>query len=111
MIEFRIDDIEWELHLVEFDEIDGVGETEYCEYVIKVVKGLKPVQLKKVLIHELTHAYRWSYGLVSEMELLNIPGTEVEEYIANTLEVFGEKIINQAIELCDIILNKKKGRK
>ena len=95
-LEFEINGVDWLLKFVESDAIEGVGETDYCKYEIYIDKTLKPSQMIMALKHELVHAYRWTYALVSEMELMNIPGTEVEELIANFVEVFGEQVINLA---------------
>jgi hypothetical protein len=92
-LEFYIHGIKWDLELVDnYDDIDANGITYYSEYAIKVVKTLHETQLRSTLIHEVTHAFRWTYGQVSEMELLNIPTEEVEEIVANTIEVFGADI-------------------
>lgn len=107
-IEFKIHGIDWDLILVDGNEIEALGETNYLAYEIKIVNYLKESQFKTVLRHELTHAFRWTYGNVSEMELLNIPSAEVEEMIANTVDVFGEDIVNLTNELMSVIKKQSK---
>lgn len=107
MYEFKINNIDWEISLADYDDIEACGLTTYCEYKIQILKTLKPSQMKSTIIHELTHAFRWSYGNVSCMELLNFPSSEVEEYIANTVEVFGERIIKLANILTEKMIEEK----
>ena len=95
-LEFKINDVDWVVKFVKPDDIEGVGETNYCAYEIYIDRCLRPSQMIMALRHELVHAYRWTYALVSEMELMNIPSTEVEELIANFVEVFGKEIIEVA---------------
>lgn len=111
MVEFKIHGIDWTLRVAEEDETiegDGVGLCDYCTYTITVIDGLKKSQLRTVLLHELTHAFRWTYGMVSELELANIPWTEVEEIAANTVEVFAEEILECADEIMKCLTKKEK---
>ena len=97
VLEVQIHGIDWEVQI--FDEeddevvVNGVGMCDYCKYTIQVAAGLKKSQLRTVLLHEVTHAFRWTYGLVSELPKITIPTTEIEEMIANSVEVFGPEII------------------
>lgn len=102
-LEFKINNVDWTLRLVNPEDIGGVGETNYCAYDIAIDKSLKPSQMILALRHELSHAFRWTYAQISEMELMNIPGSEVEELICNFVEVFGEDIITMANKILELI--------
>lgn len=109
---FTLHGIDWELNIVENDgSFEGVGNCDYCSYTVNIIEGLTKSQFKSVLLHEITHAIRWTYGLVSEMELANIPWGEVEEIVANTVEAFGEEIIDCVTYLMSIIYKNKKESK
>ena len=101
---FQIHGIEWELQIVNPEDIEGLGECDYWNYEIKIKSGFKNNQLMRVLRHELTHAFRWSYGNVSEMELSNYPTEEIQEIICNTVEVHGENIIKLSKEIHNALL-------
>ena len=118
VVNIEIHGIEWDVIMLE-DEDDvimnkdgpGVGLCDYCKYTIYVAKDLKRSQLRTVLIHELTHAFRWTYGLVSERDKITIPTTEIEEIIANSIEVFGTEIIECADEVLECFMPQKKENK
>lgn len=103
-LRFKIYNLDWDLFLVpesstDIGGIDCLGETDYIHQEIKINQTLSKSAMKRTLIHELTHAFRWTYGNVSESEVLNTSSGEMEEIIANTVEVFGEDIIKLANKL------------
>lgn len=101
-LDFNIHGIKWELELVKsYDDIEANGLTCYSDYTVKVIGSLHETQLRSTLLHEITHAFRWTYGQVSELELLNIPTEEVEEIVANTVEVFGAEIFECVDNIMD----------
>lgn len=111
-IKFKIQRINWSLELVDALELDhddtqSLGETYYADYKIKIVNIDNYSVLKSALIHELTHAVRWTYGHISSIDIAGWPSEEVEEQIANTVEVHGEEIINLAYEILDKLGRKK----
>ena len=111
-MKFKIQRVEWELELVEALELDhddtqSLGETYYTDYKIKLVDTPNYSVLKSSLIHELTHAVRWTYGHLSSVGIEGWPQAEMEEQIANTVEVHGEEIINLAYEILERLGRKK----
>ena len=47
MYEFKINNIDWEISLADYDDIEACGLTTYCEYKIQVLKTLKPSKLER----------------------------------------------------------------
>lgn len=107
VIPFEIHGIDWEVNILSKDDdeaiVGGVGECNYCTYTIYIVDGLTKTQFRSVLIHEVTHAFRWTYGLVSERERITIPTAEIEEIIANSIETFAEDILVCVQEIMDYL--------
>lgn len=111
-IKFKIQRIKWTLELVDASELDhedtqSLGETYYADYKIKIVNTDNYSVLKSAIIHELTHAFRWTYGYITSIDIAGWPTEEVEEQIANTVEVHGEDIINLAYDILDRLGRKK----
>lgn len=105
-MKFNIQRLEWEIILVDPSEIEddntqSLGETYYTDLLIKIADTDNKSKMKSTIIHELTHAFRWTYGHISSVGIAGWPSEEVEEQIANTLEVHGEEIINLADKLID----------
>lgn len=101
----RINNIDWEIVLT--NNCDNLrrnngtltlGITDANEQTIYLFSVLKGNLLRKVLIHELTHAFIFSYNYyLSEEE---------EEFICSFIDTYGTDIINNA----DNLLNECIGR-
>lgn len=104
---FRINNIEWYIVLVEPDHFslfrsDGSLSLAACDNNLKVIfinKTIRGYELKKVISHELTHAFMFSYHVSLSID--------EEELLADLVATYGEDIIN----LSNKIFNKiKRGR-
>lgn len=66
------------------------GSTDYVDRTIHVLETLKQEQWQRVVIHELTHAFVWSF----------IPNTKVdEEFMADFIGIYGFDIFNALNEI------------
>ena len=106
MVNFKIKDLDWTIKF--FDPNTSTdedlteltcGRTSYVDNLINININMKESQIMRTIRHELTHAFRWTYGCVSEMELSNIPTSELEEVIANMIETFGDDIVFMTYDL------------
>lgn len=71
-----------------------IGITDGLDCKIYIFNKLKGPLLKKVLIHELTHAYMFSYNYYLTLD--------EEEFVCSFIDTYGEEILNNT----DYILNK-----
>ena len=94
-VNFKIQRLNWTLRLVEDLDTD-CGQTFYRDCLIEISDTLPKDMLKRTIIHELTHAFRWSYGHLSSVEIAGWPSEAVEELIANTVETYGQDILEMA---------------
>ena len=76
------------LNLRRSDGSETVGVTNLKEGVIYLSTALSGAFLRKVLIHELTHAAMFSYGIFTDIE--------TEELICDVLASHGEEVIRLA---------------
>ena len=97
MIKFKIHNSEWELGLIDSDDINGnLGITYFTDYRILLAYG-KKANVKNALVHELVHAFRWSYcNIISDQNKITMMAMELEEIIANTIEAHGREIFELA---------------
>lgn len=99
---FRINGKTWLLQLVEpsdehLQRSNGsrtYGMTDGAENRIYISNSLSLEMFDRVLIHELCHAYSFSYNL-------DIP-IEVEEMIADFLATYGRNVIRTADKILEI---------
>lgn len=102
MTDFMINMHSWKITHVDPEEsgIEGMhGYTDYTNHMILINNKLEETEMEGVIIHELTHAYRWSYGFVSDVDNPKLTIAEIEEMIANFTESFGRQIISKSKEL------------
>jgi len=102
MIDFMINMHSWKIAAVEPEEsgIEGMhGYTDYTNHMILINNKLEETEMEGVIIHEVTHAYRWSYGFVSDVDNPKLCIAEIEEMVANFIESFGRQIISKSKEL------------
>lgn len=100
----KINDVVWEIvftdNLDNLRRMDGtvtIGVADFRELKIFLFFKLKGKLLRKVLIHELTHAYMFSYNFyLSEEE---------EEFICSFIDTYGTDIISNADELLNECVN------
>ena len=114
-LEFNIKDLVWNLYF--FDPYDPpensdlnenvCGKTQYVDNSIWLNNTMKDPQLYRTIVHELVHAFRWTYGCVSDFEISNIPTCELEEIIANTIETHGKDIFKLADFIFDTIVSQR----
>lgn len=91
---FKINGIEWQT--VEVPSSDGslrrsdgslsVGVTDNGTYCIYLSKSLRGAFKRKVMIHEVCHAFMFSYGIL-------IP-IEQEEFICDFVATYGDDIFD-----------------
>lgn len=108
-MKFKIQRLEWDIKVVdpskiEYEDTQSLGETHYADLLIEIADTDNRSKMRSTIIHELTHAFRWTYGHVTSTDIAGWPSEEVEEQIANTVEVYGEDIIN----LADVLIDKVK---
>lgn len=99
-----INGISWKIVFTNnFDELtkmDGtvtLGITDLDKRTIFLFSLLKGRMLRKVLIHELTHAFMFSYDFYLSIE--------EEEFICSFLSSYGDEIINDADCLINQCIN------
>ena len=112
-IEFSIHHSNWTVEVVDGDVIEGnLGLTVYNDDKIYIAYNDKHKIMRRTLIHEMTHAFRWSYCNVSDAESMAVSSDELEEIIARTVEAYAEDILDTVDYVWKIIEeNFKKGRK
>ena len=106
MVEFKINKHTWRLYIVSPEDlsIKGVhGYTDFAKHNIQINSDLDETEIRSTITHEITHAYRWSYGFVNDAENLKYAADEVEEMMANFIESFGDEIIEISKELYKLI--------
>lgn len=106
----KIHNLKWRLNFIPNEAMkvffDGITSPELCGFVnrkelcIFIDINLKDDLLKRTIIHELTHAYFWSFGLVNFESL-------TEEDFCNFMETHASNIL----ELADKIYNEFKKEK
>ena len=102
MIDFMINMHSWKIAAVEPEEsgIEGMhGYTDYTNHMILINNKLEETEMEGTVIHEVTHAYRWSCGFVSDVDNPKFTIAEIEEMIANFTESYGRQIISTSKEL------------
>lgn len=104
MEEFCINDIHWKVYYVSNNSyflIDRTGKrciatTDVKRKIIFVDCSLIGDELRKVLLHELTHAAMDSYGLIQDIHKM-VPRKNwifVEEWICNFIYNYGVEIMD-----------------
>lgn len=91
---FNINGEDWEVLLVEWDHpslirYDGSRTIGMCDDNVKTIyisNALDEQKLKKVLVHELTHAAMFSYNVTLTIEQ--------EEIVADLIATYGQEIID-----------------
>ena len=92
-----INKIHWKIEFTDRDEdlyLDGVkrlGITDKRKHVIYLDNNLKGALLKKVLLHELTHAWLCSYDYDISVEF--------EEFLCSFVDTHAEEIIDTLYSL------------
>lgn len=90
-MKYIINNLEWTVTYVlgfEGDEADGTetfGETHFKELEIQIRQGLNYEIKRRTLIHEVTHAFIFSYGLDGDLYS--------EEWVCRFLESHADKIL------------------
>ena len=108
-INLKIHTLMWEIHFKDFSsDFDPLDETQDNEQdlgitkrscdTILINKSIGDDLLMRTIIHELTHAYFWSYGLTQIKNL-------TEENFADFMETHGRNILRDS----EFIYNKYKG--
>lgn len=98
---YVINNLEWTIsYVLGFNDTDGTetfGECHYKDLEIQLLQGMSYEIKRRTLIHEVTHAFIFSYGLDScEMD---------EEFICRFMEAHAQKIL----ETVDGIMNTSRG--
>lgn len=100
----NINGLDWKIVFTNnFDELtrmDGtvtLGITDLGKQTIFLFNLLKGRMLRKVLIHELTHAFMFSYNFYLSVE--------EEEFICSFLDTYGDEIISNADGLINQCIN------
>lgn len=98
-----INNVEWRIEYVEpnnpvFLLKNGtytIGVTDVLNHTISIANNLKGNLYKKVCIHEIAHAFMFSYDIYIDLSL--------EEWICNFIAEYGEDIIDKFYEFFEII--------
>lgn len=95
IIKFKIHTSEWDLAVVGPHDLEGnLGITCYTDYKIVLAYCKSHSNMRHHLIHEIAHAFRWSYGMIlSDQDKVKLSAQEIEEIIANNVEFFAEDIL------------------
>ena len=101
MVAYKINNLEWKVtYVLTFDddeEEETFGQTIFKDLEIQILQGLNYDVKKRTLIHEVTHAFIFSYGL----DQTSID----EEFLCRFMESHAQKIL----ETVDGILLTSKG--
>ena len=91
----RINGYDWRIKftrdkrdLMRSDGVVTLGVTDRNDFTIYLFDGLKGDLLQKVIIHELTHAFIFSYGFYLTLE--------EEEFVCSFLDTYARDIIREA---------------
>lgn len=96
MFKIKINTQTWRVGLfspLEEDAPDTCGYTSYTYNSIAINELLTPESMLSTVIHEVTHAYRWSYGFVNDIESQSITIAQLEEMVANFMEHYAADIL------------------
>jgi len=100
-MKFIINNLEWSVSFViSFDDASGtetLGETHYKDLEILILQNLDYQMRRRTVMHEVTHAFLFSYGLDS--------ADYDEEFVCRFMESHAEQIIKTT----DAILNSLRG--
>lgn len=72
----------------------ALGVTDRSEQTICIYDNLNDIMLKKVLTHELVHAWIFSYRIFIDVAQ--------EEFICQFFDLYGFDIINQVVEILNL---------
>lgn len=94
-----INNIIWNLYIVDSNDInlirdDGgytIGVTDWNQKAIFISKNIDYDKFKKVLMHEITHAFIFSYGFPIDIY--------AEECMCSFVENYAQQIINKTNEI------------
>jgi len=116
MIKFKINNRVWGMDFFDpngYSEEDGVplGITKYADQLILLSNSLQEDCLYNTIKHELTHAFRWSFGFVVDTQNTSMTVAEVEEIVANFIECFGQQVLNLSEVLFKKLLEEKNGER
>ena len=92
----RVNKRDYKVEIKEQDGIEGLGLTNYKKGTIEILKGIDKELTKSTIIHELTHAYLFEYGMPKEEYTL--------EDVCNFIGAYGEEIINKSKQVLDKII-------
>ena len=58
-----INNLKWKIEYKAMDEYNGFTNHNYLTILINTeLKGINPIQFRRIVFHEITHAYFYSYG-------------------------------------------------
>ena len=86
-----INGIEWGINFVSHSNEHLLNANGFCSYEennIYIARDIKESKMRKVIIHELTHAVEYSHGLRDRVS------EDRHEDLANFLMFYGDLIIN-----------------
>lgn len=114
MVHFKVNNHDWVIGFIdpEDEELNEVtcGLTSYLQNQIIINSGMNKSQTISTIIHEVSHAFRWSYGFTSDAEPTKITNAEIEEIVANFTESFAEQIIKLSYDLYNKLVKENNGR-
>ena len=113
MIKFKVNNHEWCIQFIDHENREfmdtACGFAEYIHNIIYINDSMNDHQILSTLKHELAHAFRWSYGLATDVEPAKITNAEIEEAIANFTESFSEQVVKLSYDLFEKIKKEKNG--
>ena len=100
--------IEWGINFVSHSNEHILHANGFCSYEennIYIARDLKESKMRKVIIHELTHAVEYSFGLRDRAS------DDKHEDLANFLMFYGDLIINITNDIMNRINKDKENEK
>lgn len=92
----RVNKRDYKIEIKDSDSLEGLGLTNYKKGIIEILDNLDKELTKSTILHELTHAYLFEYGMPKEEYTL--------EDVCNFIGAYAEEIVIKS----NNILNKIK---
>ncbi len=109
----KINDLKWQVDFLDgdddrlvLDDVKCLGITVFSDYQIYIKDNMSKEALKQTVLHELAHAFLFSYGIH-----LPIDKNETEEAVCDFIGVYSPKINKAANKILEFYGNCNKGVK
>ena len=114
MIKFRVNIHNWQITFASPEDTDTEfihGFTDYSHHMILINNDLEESEMESTIIHEVTHAYRYSHGFILDVDNTKLTSQEIEEVISNFVECFGRQIVEVSNDLYNKLKKELKNEK